>query len=62
MLFQTFAGLDPDPLIRAGGNSLEVLIPLRTMGIADPMRTKIAIGDAQWPKSAIFTVEAQPYR
>jgi hypothetical protein len=32
------------------------------MGIADPMRTKIAIGDAQWPKSAIFTVEAQPYR
>lgn len=62
MLFQTFAGLDPDPLVRAGGNSLEVRIPLRTMGIADPTHTKMVIGDAQWPRSAIFTAEAQQYR
>jgi hypothetical protein len=62
MLFQTFAGLDPDPLIRAGGNSLEVRIPLRAMGIAGPTHTKMVIGDAQWPKSAILTAEAQQYR
>jgi hypothetical protein len=62
MLFQSFAGLDPDPLIRAGGHSLEVRIPLKTMGIAHPAHAKFVIGDAQWPKSAIFTVGAQQYR
>lgn len=62
MIFQTWAGVDPDPLIQAGGNALEVRVPLRTLGIADAAHTKIAIGDAQWPKSAIFTVDAQPFR
>ena len=62
MIFQTWAGLDPDPLIRAGGNTLELRVPLRSMGIENAKNTKIVIGDAQWPKSAIFTVEAQPYR
>ena len=62
MLFQTWAGLDSDPLIRAGGNSLELRVPLRTMGIADAKQRKIVIGDAQWPNSAIFTAEAQQYR
>jgi hypothetical protein len=62
MLFQTWAGLDPDPLIQAGRNSLELRVPLRTMGIADAKQRKIVIGDAQWPNSAIFTAEAQQYR
>jgi hypothetical protein len=62
MIFQTWAGLDPDPLIKAGGNFLDVRVPLRTMGIADAKQTKIMIGDAQWPKSGIFSLEAQQYR
>jgi hypothetical protein len=37
-------------------------VPLRTLGIADPRQKKITIGDAAWPKSALFTLEAQQYR
>ncbi len=62
MIFQAWAGLDPNPLVQAGDNFLDVRVPLRTMGVADARRTKITIGDAQWPKSAIFTLEAQQYR
>jgi hypothetical protein len=32
------------------------------MGLADARGMKITIGDAQWPKSAIFSLEAQQYR
>jgi hypothetical protein len=62
MIFQTWAGLQPDPLIQARDNFLEVRVPLRTMDVADASHTKIMIGDAQWPKSAIFSVEAQQYQ
>jgi len=54
--------LHPDPLVQAGDHFLDVRVPLRTMGVADARRTKITIGDAQWPKSAIFSLEAQQYR
>jgi len=60
MIFQADAGLDPDPLIAARDHFFDVRVPLQTMGIARP--TKITIGDAQWPKSALFSVEVQPYR
>jgi hypothetical protein len=62
MIFQAWAGLHPDPLIQAGDNFLDVRVPLRTMGVADASHTKISIGDAQWPRSAIFNLEAQQYR
>jgi hypothetical protein len=62
MIFQTWAGLHPDPLIQAAGNALDLRVPLRAMGIADSRQTKIVIGDAQGPKSAIFSLEAQQYR
>jgi hypothetical protein len=62
MVFQAWAGTDPNPLIHAGGNSLDVRVPLRTIGVTDAARTKITIGDAAWPKSVIFSLEAQPYR
>jgi hypothetical protein len=62
MIFQASAGLHPDPLIQAGEHFFEVRLPLQTMGVADARQTKIMIGDAQWPKSAIFTLEAQQYR
>jgi hypothetical protein len=62
MIFQATAGLDPDPLVQAGEHFFDVRMPLRTMGVADARHTKITIGDAQWPKSAIFSLEVQQYR
>jgi hypothetical protein len=62
-VFQNWAGTDSDsPLIQAGGKALEVRVPVRTMGITDGAHARITIGDAAWPKSAIFTAQAQPYR
>ena len=62
MIFQSWAGLHPDPLIQVTGRFFEVRVPLRTLRIADPRQTKIMLGDAAWPNSAIFTLEAQQYR
>jgi hypothetical protein len=62
MIFQTWADLHPSPLVQAGGNFLEVRVPLRTMGIADARQTGITVGDAEWPKTALFSLEAQPFR
>jgi hypothetical protein len=61
-IFQAWAGPDPSPLVQAGDRFLDVRVPLRTMGVVDARNTKITIGDAQWPKTAIFSVEAQQYR
>ena len=62
MIFQANAGLQPDPLVQAGDNFLDVRVPLRTMGVADARPTKITIGDAQWPKTAIFSLAVPQYR
>jgi hypothetical protein len=62
MIFQAWAGLQPHPLLQTGDNFLDVRVPLRTMGVTDARRTKIMIGDAQWSKSVIFSLEAQQYR
>jgi hypothetical protein len=62
MVFQATAGLQPDPLVQAGEHFFDVRVPLRTMGIADARRAKITIGDAQWPKTAIFSLEVPQYR
>jgi hypothetical protein len=62
MIFQTFADSQPDALVQTRGNSLDLRVPLRAMSVADASRTKITIGDAQWPKSAIFSVQAQQFR
>jgi hypothetical protein len=62
MIFQAWAGLDPNPLVKAGDHFFDVRVPLRTMGVADGRLTKITIGDAQWPKSVLFSLDAQQYR
>jgi hypothetical protein len=62
MIFQAWAGLHPDPLVQTGDHFLDVRVPLRTMGVADAGHNKIMIGDAQWPKSAIFSLEVQKYQ
>jgi hypothetical protein len=62
MVFQTWADLHPNPLVQAGDHFLDVRVPLRTMGVTDARPTKITIGDAQWPKSAIFSLVVPQYR
>jgi hypothetical protein len=61
-IFQASSGLNPDPLVRVADRFFDLRIPLRTMGVADATRTKITIGDAQWPKSALFSLQVQQYR
>jgi hypothetical protein len=62
MIFQAWAGLEPSPLVQAADHFFDVRVPLRTMGVSDAGRTKITMGDAQWPKSAIFSIEVKQYR
>ena len=62
MIFQAWAGLDPNPLVQARDTFFDVRIPLRAMGISDARQRKIMIGDAQWPKSVFFSLEVQQYR
>ncbi len=61
MIFQAWAGTQPNALVQTGGNVLDVRVPLRTMGVGDARPTKITIGDAAWPKSAVFSLEAQRF-
>ncbi len=62
MIFQASADLHPNPLVQAGDHFFDVRVPLRTMGVADARPAKITIGDAQWPKSALFSLDVQQYR
>lgn len=61
-IFQARADLHPNPLVHAGEHFFEVRVPLRTMGVVDGGQTKIVIGDARWPKTALFNFEAPQYR
>jgi hypothetical protein len=62
MIFQAWAGLEPDPLVHAGDHFFDVRVPLRTMGVVDARQTKITLGDAQWPKSVFFSLAVPQYR
>jgi hypothetical protein len=62
MIFQAWADLNPSPLVQAGDHFLDLRVPLRTLSVADATQTKIIIGDAQSPKSAIFNVQVQKYQ
>jgi hypothetical protein len=61
MIFQAWAGLNSSPLVQTGDHFLDVRVPLRTMGAAAASPTKITIGDASWPKSALFSLAALRY-
>jgi hypothetical protein len=61
-VFSASADLHPSPLLAVAGRNYEIRIPLVTMGIKDSRATRMTIGDAQWPKSAVvsFTVQLYP--
>jgi hypothetical protein len=60
-VFSASSDSDPSPLLKVAGRNYEIRIPLVTMGIRDARATRITIGDAQWPKSAVVSFAAQRY-
>jgi hypothetical protein len=60
-VFSASADLQPSPLLEVAGRDYDIRIPLATMGILDSRATKITIGDAQWPKSALVSIAVQRY-
>ncbi|HEX5226821.1 MAG TPA: hypothetical protein VFW44_03890 [Bryobacteraceae bacterium] len=60
-VFSASADLSPSPLVTVTGPDYDIRIPLATMGIMDSRATKITLGDAQWPKSAVLSFAAQKF-
>ncbi len=60
-VFTTSADSNPSPLLDVAGRDYDIRIPLATMGITDSRATKMTIGDAQWPKSAVVSIAVQRY-
>lgn len=60
-VFSASADLHPSPLLQVAGRDYEIRIPLVALGIADSSATRITIGDAQWPRSAVLSFTAQRY-
>jgi len=60
-VFSASADLRPSPLLDVAGRDYDIRIPLATMGIVGSHATKMTIGDAQWPKSAVVSTAVQKY-
>jgi hypothetical protein len=60
-VFSASADLHPSPLVEVVGRDYDIRIPLGTMGIMDSHATRMTIGDAQWPKSAVVSIAVQRY-
>ena len=60
-VFSASADLHPSPLVQVTERDYEIRIPLVTMGITDSRATRMTIGDAQWPKSAVLSFAVQRY-
>ncbi len=60
-VFSASADLQPSPLVDVAGRDYDIRIPLGTMGILDSRATRMTIGDAQWPKSAVLSIAVQRY-
>lgn len=60
-VFSSSADLHPSPLVEVAGRDYDIRIPLATMGIMDSHATRMTIGDAQWPKSAVVSIAVQRY-
>jgi hypothetical protein len=60
-VFSASADLHPSPLLTVAGRDYDIRIPLATMGIMDSRATRMTIGDAQWPKSAVLSIVVKRY-
>jgi len=62
VLFSATADWNANPLIAVNDRFFDMRIPLRALGIAEGASPKIVIGDASWPKAAIFSLDVPRYR
>jgi hypothetical protein len=60
-VFSASADLNPSRLVKVAGRDYDIRLPLTTMGITDSRATKMTIGDAQWPNSAVLSIKVQRY-
>ncbi len=60
-VFSASADLHPSPLLEVAGRDYDIRIPLATMGIMDSRATRMTVGDAQWPKSAVVSIAVPRY-
>ena len=60
-VFSASADLHPSPSIEVAGRNYDIRIPLGTMGIVDSRATRMTIGDAQWPRSAVLNIAVKRY-
>ncbi len=60
-VFSAAADLNPSTLLKVAGRDYDIRIPLAAMGIMDSRATRMTIGDAQWPKSAVVSIAVQRY-
>lgn len=60
-VFSASADLHPSRLLEVAGRDFDIRIPLATMGIRNSRATRMTIGDAQWPKSAVVSFAVQRY-
>lgn len=60
-VFSAAADLQPSPLIDVAGRYFDMRVPLRTMGVVDSSATRFTVGDAQWPKSALVSIQPSRY-
>lgn len=60
-VFSASADLKPSPLLTVSGRDYDIRIPLATMGIVNSSATRMTVGDAQWPTSAVLSVAVQKY-
>lgn len=60
-VFSASADLQRSPLLSVTERDYDIRIPLATMGIMDSRATRMTIGDAQWPKSAVLSFAAQRF-
>lgn len=60
-VFSASADLHPSPLIEVAGRDYDIRIPLATINVVDSRATRMTIGDAQWPKSAVASIAVQRY-
>ncbi len=60
-VFSASADLRPSPLIEVAGRDYDIRIPLAAIGITNSRATRITVGDAQWPKSAVVSTAVQRF-
>ena len=61
-VFSAAADLQPSPLLDVTGRNYDIRLPLAAMGITDPSAVTMTLGDAQWPKSVLVSLNVPRFQ